>query len=247
MTSARRGLGRRGPTEPASHGERVDTLGSEARSARTSLGPWRSIAAAGPRSRIANGAESPKCSRRMSLAREDSVPGMSSEVGLSLLSTPVPRIPRTSRVSVAAARTARGCRSRPLLLEDTRGSLAFAVTEGARTCGKALLREQGEAERYFPWERPVETKMTRRSRIMRAALPVAVLCLLTLWGGGAAGGALIQVGNLILVADGGFRPQHLPRHAYAPIDFRGHADIHSVNGGTPPELTEAIIDFDRDG
>lgn len=83
---------------------------------------------------------------------------------------------------------------------------------------------------------------------MRAVLPVAALCLFALWGGSTfAGGALIQVGNLVLTADGGFRPQHLPRRAYAPIDFKGHADIHSVNGGTPPELTEAIIDFDRDG
>jgi hypothetical protein len=89
--------------------------------------------------------------------------------------------------------------------------------------------------------------MARRSRIMRVVLPIAALCLLSLWGGNSAGGALIQVGNLVLVADGGFRPQHLPRHAYAPIDFKGHADIHSVNGGTPPELVEAIIDFDRDG
>lgn len=88
--------------------------------------------------------------------------------------------------------------------------------------------------------------MARRAHILRAASAVACLAVLALWAGGA-NGALIQVGNLVLKADGGFRPQRLPRHSYAPIDFQGHADIHAVNGSTPPALTEAIIEFDRDG
>ena len=106
--SACRGLGRRRPTEPRSQGERVVTRGSLARRARTSSGPWRSIAAAGPRRSTANGAERPKCSRRTALAFEEGVPGTSSEVGLRRLSTPVPSTPSTASTRAAIASTARG-------------------------------------------------------------------------------------------------------------------------------------------
>lgn len=62
-----------------------------------------------------------------------------------------------------------------------------------------------------------------------------------------ASGALVQVNGLQLIADGGFKPQRLPRLKYAPIEFQGHADIRSLTGSPPPQLTEAILEFDRDG
>lgn len=65
--------------------------------------------------------------------------------------------------------------------------------------------------------------------------------------GGVAHGALIRTGNLVLVADGGFTPRTLPRHSYAPIDFKGHADVRSVDGSIPAALKQVVIDFDRDG
>ena len=86
---------------------------------------------------------------------------MSSEVGLSRPSTPVPRMLRAASSIAKASSTARGCRrssggrdesgvpspppSSLLLLKDTRGSLAFPVSEGMRRCGKALLRPKGES------------------------------------------------------------------------------------------------------
>jgi hypothetical protein len=88
--------------------------------------------------------------------------------------------------------------------------------------------------------------MGRRGRILRIVVSLACLGLLALWAGGADG-ALIKVGDLVLKADGGFRPQRLPRNSYAPIEFQGHADIHSTDGAPPPELVEAYLDFDRDG
>jgi len=42
--------------------------------------------------------------------------------------------------------------------------------------------------------------------------------------GGSASGALVEVENLVLRADGGFKPQSLPRHRFAPIDFQGHVE-----------------------
>jgi hypothetical protein len=64
---------------------------------------------------------------------------------------------------------------------------------------------------------------------------------------GAANAALVRVGNLILTADGGFRPSSLPRSTYAPINFDGVANLRAVNGGVPPALLQLILDFDRDG
>ena len=91
------GSGRSRSTEPRSQGERVVTFGSRRR-ARTSSGPWRSIAAArAARAGSRTGRESPKCSRSSSLAREESVPGMLSVVGSSRSSTPVPITPSATR------------------------------------------------------------------------------------------------------------------------------------------------------
>lgn len=63
----------------------------------------------------------------------------------------------------------------------------------------------------------------------------------------SAHAALVAVNGLVLRADGGFQPQTLPRHSYAPIDFQGHFDIAAKGGGKPPALRQAVIDFDHDG
>ena len=75
---------------------------------------------------------------------------------------------------------------------------------------------------------------------------VGVLVALALLGGSASG-ALVEVENLVLRADGGFQPQSLPRHRFAPIDFQGHVDLSARGGGKPSPLKQARIDFDRDG
>jgi hypothetical protein len=63
----------------------------------------------------------------------------------------------------------------------------------------------------------------------------------------AANGALIKTGNLVLTADGGFSPNTLPRRSFAPIDFKGHADLKAVDGSVPAPLQQVVLDFDRDG
>lgn len=62
-----------------------------------------------------------------------------------------------------------------------------------------------------------------------------------------ADGALVKVNDIVLHADGGFRPRELPKHRFAPIDFRGYFDIAAKSGGRPVALEEAVVDFDRDG
>ena len=64
---------------------------------------------------------------------------------------------------------------------------------------------------------------------------------------GAANAALVRVGNLVLTADGGFKPSSLPRRAFAPISFDGEANLRAVDGGIPTPLQQLVLDFDRDG
>ncbi len=59
--------------------------------------------------------------------------------------------------------------------------------------------------------------------------------------------ALIEYGNLVFHANGGFQPRTLPAHRYAPIEFKGHFDIAAKDGARPSPLQQAVIEFDRDG
>jgi len=77
-----------------------------------------------------------------------------------------------------------------------------------------------------------------------ALLAVAVTAITAV---GAASGAVVKVDDIVLRADGGFQPQSLPEHHFAPIDFQGHLDLSSRSGGKPSPLRQALVDFDRDG
>ena len=82
---------------------------------------------------------------------------------------------------------------------------------------------------------------------MRRRPAIAAFALACLLLAGSAGAAMVKVGDLVLRADGGFEPRTLPRKAFAPIDFQGHADVAAKGGGVPAALEEAVLDFDRDG
>lgn len=94
-----------------------------------------------------------------------------------------------------------------------------------RRLGKARLRPHG---------------LRKRLVALLALIAVALV-------GGTAAGALVEVDNIVLRADGGFQPQSLPRHRFAPIDFHGRLDIAAKGGGKPSPLRQALIDFDHDG
>jgi hypothetical protein len=81
-----------------------------------------------------------------------------------------------------------------------------------------------------------------------AAALVLALALAALAATSAAGeGAVVEVDDVVLRADGGFEPQTLPKRRFAPIDFQGHLDISPRRGRPLPALQQALIDFDRDG
>ncbi len=76
----------------------------------------------------------------------------------------------------------------------------------------------------------------------------AIACCLAATPLGGARAATVTYRNLVLHAVGGFQPQRLPRKAFAPISFQGEVDFSTRSGaGRPVALTEAVIDFDRDG
>jgi hypothetical protein len=86
--------------------------------------------------------------------------------------------------------------------------------------------------------------MSALAKSLRVAIALgAIVALLT----GGANAALVKVGDLVLEADGGFTPQKLPRRTFAPIDFKGHANLTTRSGAMPPALQQAVVDFDRDG
>jgi hypothetical protein len=87
----------------------------------------------------------------------------------------------------------------------------------------------------------------RRARLLTIGVPLATCALLAAALAGIAGGATVRVGTLVLRADGGFAPRLLPKRAYAPIRFQGHAEIDTTNGVAPPPLRRVRLDFDRDG
>ncbi len=86
-----------------------------------------------------------------------------------------------------------------------------------------------------------------RVPLKRWTLVAAALAALALAAGASGRGALVEVNNLVLRADGGFQPRQLPRQRYAPIEFHGHASVASRDGSRPVPLQRAIVEFDRDG
>jgi hypothetical protein len=80
-------------------------------------------------------------------------------------------------------------------------------------------------------------------RLTTYALTAIVLLLVA----AMADAAMVRVGRIVLRADGGFTPQSLPRHAFAPISFRGHANVESTDSQPVPALRTFRLEFDRDG
>jgi hypothetical protein len=79
-------------------------------------------------------------------------------------------------------------------------------------------------------------------RLLPIALAVGAMLLAA-----TANGELVKFGNLVLTADGGFTPRTLPRRAFAPIEFKGRADLRAVDGGIPVPVRRIVLEFDRDG
>lgn len=87
----------------------------------------------------------------------------------------------------------------------------------------------------------------QRARLSKRA--VLACCLLALLPAipTVASGALVEVNDLILRADAGYRPHRLPRRQRVPIEFSGFVSFAGKQNRPPPALQRVVIDFDHDG
>ena len=84
---------------------------------------------------------------------------------------------------------------------------------------------------------------------MRGRLLIACgLTFLALGAFAAVATALrLQIGNIVVEAEGGFSPRALPKHENAPITLHGGGKLSTVSGELPPILKTITILFDRHG
>jgi hypothetical protein len=85
------------------------------------------------------------------------------------------------------------------------------------------------------------------TRVGSRASAVAVLLALCLAFAAVASALVIQVGDVILNADGGFSPTTLPRHTDAPITIHGGGKVSTVSGELPPIVKTLTIEYDKHG
>jgi hypothetical protein len=85
---------------------------------------------------------------------------------------------------------------------------------------------------------------------MRKKIVIGVLAALLAIGGTAMASSFskhVELGGLVLDAQGGFSPDALPRHHDAPIVTHGGGRLSTVSGDIPPVLDEFVLEFDKHG
>jgi hypothetical protein len=71
--------------------------------------------------------------------------------------------------------------------------------------------------------------------------------LLALFALSPASAVEIRAGDLVIIADGGFRPTALPRHRDAPITIYGGGRLKTISGALPPVIETITLEYDRHG
>lgn len=82
-------------------------------------------------------------------------------------------------------------------------------------------------------------RMARKSLFLGVALTLAIAA--------GASALVVQVGDVILDADGGFTPTALPRHTDAPITIHGSGSVSTASGELPPIVKTLTIEYDKHG
>lgn len=83
-----------------------------------------------------------------------------------------------------------------------------------------------------------------RKILSRALVGAALAVLLTV---GVAQAIKLQVGNIVIVANGGFKPTKLPKRKNAPIKLFGSAKFSTKDGTRPSPLRTLTLEFDKHG
>jgi len=64
---------------------------------------------------------------------------------------------------------------------------------------------------------------------------------------GVAQAIRLPIGNIVIIANGGFTPTTLPKHENAPIKLYGSAKFTTIDGTRPSPLRRLMIEFDKHG
>lgn len=83
-----------------------------------------------------------------------------------------------------------------------------------------------------------------RKTLLRTLVAAFALLLI---GAGAAQAIRLQVGNIVIVTDGGFTPTTLPKRKNAPIKLYGQARFKTTDGTRPSPLRRLELEFDKHG
>jgi hypothetical protein len=83
-----------------------------------------------------------------------------------------------------------------------------------------------------------------RKTLLRTLVLVAAVALV---GAGAAQALKLRIGDIVIVANGGFSPTTLPKHENAPIKLFGSATFKTVDGSRPSPLRRLVLEFDKHG
>lgn len=83
-----------------------------------------------------------------------------------------------------------------------------------------------------------------RKTLLRTFVAIGAIALL---GAGAAQAITLRIGNIIVVANGGFTPTTLPKRENAPIKLYGNAKFSTADGTRPSPLRQIEIEFDKHG
>lgn len=76
---------------------------------------------------------------------------------------------------------------------------------------------------------------------------VGALSLLVLAGTADAVKVRLQLGDLVIIGEGGFTPKRLPKDRDAPIELYGGGKISTVSGAYPPVIKDINFEFDKHG
>ncbi len=83
-----------------------------------------------------------------------------------------------------------------------------------------------------------------RKTLLRTLVLVAAIGLV---GAGAAQALKLRIGDIVIVANGGFSPTTLPKNENAPIKLFGSATFKTIDGTRPSPLRQLVLEFDKHG
>jgi len=87
----------------------------------------------------------------------------------------------------------------------------------------------------------------KRGRLLAASALALSLGLLLLAGTASAVKVRLQLGDLVIIGEGGFTPKQLPKDHDAPIELYGGGTISTVSGAYPPVIKDINFEFDKHG